>query len=389
MRRGPATLLVVLVLPLFAGCYEESLHVALRVPAGETLVLTGPRTVEGTLLVEQGGTLHLRDADLVIEQALVIQGGTLRAESSRVSFAGPYARHDVELAGTATLRDSTFSGVRWFEVHEGTLLVQGGGIAAGGLRVDDATALSTGVAWTLGPAPLDPDDFSPTPDGTLVRSTGGTLAIENGTLRLAAGARALRLETGEIRLSNLSLDLTRFAETAISVRGGLLHLENVDVTAPPLGRYLAVEDGTVRLVDTPLPRGARYPEVSLSGRLEVAWSLVARVVTFPGSTPVPGANVTLTSAHAPGGVSASAVTDESGEARLVALQYVYGGGQTRAGNPHVVRASAEGRSGASPAVVMEAPAVVIVPLASSPAAPARQEPQSAGPATPPLPPVSV
>lgn len=360
MRRGPAILLVALLTPLFAGCYEESLHVALRVPAGETLVLTGSRTVEGTLLVEEGATLVLDGADLVIEQALVVQGGTLRADASRIAFTGPYLRHDVELHGAATLRGSTLVGVRWFEALRGTILLQGGSVSASGLRVHDSALLSHDVAWSLGPPPMgEPGDF----DGALVSAARGTLVVENGTLGLSTGGRALRLESGEARLSNLTLDLSRFADDALHVQDGLLHLENVEMLAPDLGRYLSVTEGTARLVDSPLPRNARYPDVGLAGRLEVAWTLTARVVDFPGNAPVPGANVTLASAHAPGGVSANATTDENGEARLIALQYVYAGGESRPGNPHLLRAeSGDGRRGASPAIVMESPAVVLVPV---------------------------
>lgn len=358
--RGPrATALVaLLLLPALAGCYEEDLHVALRVPAGETMTLTGPYAVEGTLLVEEGATLLLRDADLVVQQALVVQG-ILRAERSRIVFSGPFERHDLEAAGTLFLTDARVEGARDVEMHAGAFLAQGGAIQARRLRVGDAEVRSQGVAWDLGPATSSGDGSE-----AAAQVAGGRVLLENGTLRFAPGPGGLVVGAGEARLANLTLDASDVTGRALHVTGGLLALENVEAKAAALGRFLDVDAGTARLVDSPLPRDARYPEVSPSGRLEVGWTLTARVVAVPANQPVPGADVVLLSAHEPGAEAARAVTDEKGEARLVALQYVYGGAASRPGNPHVVRASEGGRSGAIPAMVVEAPAVVLVPLAA-------------------------
>ena len=352
--RGPA-LVLLLLFPLLAGCLGEEVRVALRVREGETRRLTGTHHLDGSIVVERGGTLVLDHADLSLDQGIFVKEGALLSTASRVSYMGASTLHVLDLSGTATLVDTQMRGMGALRAYAGSLLVQGGQIQTERVLVDGAQVRSRDTAWDVGPAGMPV---------AAVEVRGGGLTVENGTFAFRGddgyGVDALG---GETAFRNLTLDVGPVGSTALRVLGGRLLLAGVSLEAVPADDLMLVKHGLARLVDTPLPRQARHPLV-LEARLEIAWSLTARVVALPGNVPVEGADVTLRSADAPG-VEAHAVSDEKGEARFEALQYVVDGAGSRPGNPHVLRAAAGSRLGAGPAFVMEAPATVLVPVAGA------------------------
>lgn len=355
--RAATAVLVLLLAPLLGGCIGESLHVALRVPAGETLRISGPRHVDGTLLVEQGGTLVLDGADLTVEQALVVEG-TLAATRSLIAFQGLYQRQNLEVraGAVASLVETYVVSARDVAAVGGVLDAQGGRIEAARLILAGGRLHAAGVAFALGPS-----TSGTTGGGPSLFLDGGALDVQNGTLAFAEGPGGLAvLGGGEASLRNLTLDLSPLSDRlGLFVDEGRLDLVGVTLAADPLDTSLVVQGGTARLVDTPLPREALPPQVTGGGRLEVGWTLTARVVSVPGNAPVAAANVSLRGAHAP---EESAMTDEKGEARFVALEYVVGGQETRPRNPYVLVVDPAKPRGASPAFVVDRPTTVLVPV---------------------------
>jgi hypothetical protein len=349
--RGPA-LIVLLLLPLLAGCLGEEVRVALRVQDGETRRLSGAQHLDGSIIVERGGTLVLDHADVSLGQGIFVEGGTLVSTASRLTYVGASTLHVLDVSGTATLVDADVRGMGALRAWAGSLLVQGGRIQTEQVLVGDAQVRSRDVAWDVGPARM------PT---AAVEVRGGALIVENGSFAFQGdNGYGIDARGGEVAFRNLTLDVRPVGSTAFRVLGGQLLLAGVSLEAEPGDDVMVVSGGLARLVDTPLPRQARHPLV-WEGRLEVAWSLTARVVGVPGNVPLAGANVTLRSADAPG-AQTHALADEKGEARFEPLQYVVDGAGSRPGNPHLLRAEAGGRVGASPAFVMEAPATVLVPV---------------------------
>lgn len=355
--RGPAWLLPLLLFsPALSGCIAEDLHVALRVPMGEIYVIEGERVINGTLHVEPGGTLVLDGARLRVAQALVVEG-KLEARASEVRFLGGYARQNVELSGESLLEDTRIHGARVFAASAGATTLRASDVQAGLLRVSGGAVTSENTTWHLGPAP--PSDWDRHGEETLVVDAGA-LTLDGGGLSFAPSSHGLVLDA-TVRFANLSVDVRHVQQRAIVARGEW-EARNVTFTTDAMQDFLRVESGKTRLVDAPLPRNARLPYVA-GGVLQVGWTLTVQTVAPPGNVPVGGLNVTLTSASDPSRAAGEATTDEKGEARLVALQYAWGGASSRTGNPHVVRAEGGGKAGASPAFVVERPMTVVVPVA--------------------------
>lgn len=348
--------LCLLFAPLLAGCFGEDLEVALHVKEGETYRISGERHVDGTVLVSPGGTLILEDADLVIAQALVV-AGSLVATDSDVTFMGRFERRDLEVSGAAAFNESRIMHARSVNALDGAITITGGSVDAQSVRVRGGSLVTENVDWDV-----TTGNGRDQGDGGSFHVESGTLAIQNGTLEVHQAEAFFRVDGGKARLSNLTLDLQAVEGDVLDVHGGELHLANVSATVRHAAPFLHVDDGLARLLDAPLPRNARPPTVIEDGRLEVAWTLTVRAVAPPGNLPVGGLPVTLTSAHDPTTVSARGVTDGNGEARLEALQYAIHGGGTRSGNPHAVRAEGGGKHGAAPAVVVEGPMTLLLPV---------------------------
>jgi hypothetical protein len=326
--------------------------------------MTGARTIDGTLLVEPNATLILDHADLVVGQALVVEG-RVSSVGSTITFAGPYARHEMNVAGQADLEDTTMRGLQGLEIV-GVAALRGGSVDAGCMDVAGRLD-SRDVAWTFLTGPCQANGWSTSPSAPLGVRVQGEAAFEGGSIRAAGNAPAVQLDAGVLRLGNLTLDAGR-SGALLDVRGGDARAWGATLRAPDLAQAVRVEGGTLRLVDAPLPRNAQPPSVGGSGRLEVLWTLTVRAQSVVGQAPAPGLNVTLAGAHDPTGVEARGVTDAKGEARLLALEYVYDGRwtQSRTGNPHAITVEGAGQRGASPAVVVEAPASVVVPVLPAP-----------------------
>jgi hypothetical protein len=120
--------------------------------------------------------------------------------------------------------------------------------------------------------------------------------------------------------------------------------------------------GTLRLIDSPLPRTSGQASFTTEGRVEIGWTLTVQAVTLPGNIPVGGLNVTLTSGHEPDAASATGITGDDGKVLFVALQSISDGMGSRAGNPHVATADDGGKRGATSAMVVEAPMSVTMPV---------------------------
>lgn len=364
-----ALLPLLLIVPALAGCLLEDIHVALRVPSGQVRHITGAEYVDGTIVIERDATLILERAQLTVGQSILVEGGRLVARDSHVRLGGgSFLRNEIEvIAGTLDSTDSTIEGITGLRAaSDAVLQVDGGRIEAGHLAVANARIASTNATWKLTPRDWADDQYAPTWGGSgLFIGHGGHLTIEGGGFEMAPTEAGIILDDGgALQLGNLTLDLTPSYATLI-VSGGSVHLWNVPILARPAQDVMHISDGgDVVLVDSPLPREARHPFIADDGHLVIAWSLIVQAVSPPGNIPVGGLNVTLQSAHiAPGETADQNVTDENGEARLVAVQYIYGGGSgSRTGNPHVVSADDGGKRGATPALVVERPMRVTMPV---------------------------
>lgn len=348
-RQAAVALLLVLPALLLPGClYGEDIHVAMRVPAGTTTTLTGDRLVEGSLLVEEGATLVLEGARLVVAQSLLVEGGRVVARDSEMVFAGPFARHELDVRGDFSAVRTTLVGVAELRLRDGRATFDDGEAQALHLGVLGGSLESQGTRWTLGPSRHG--GFH----GHSMLLADGAATFSGGSVRVVPGSQGAGLGAGVLKLENLTWSAEGARGAVFEVDVTTVEARGVTFQTEPFADFLALNRGVFRLVDSPLPREARYPSVSPEGALVVAWTLEVEAVTPPGGIPVAGLNVTLASAHAPDAADTVA-TDDEGVARFVAVQYVLAGKDSRPGNPHLATADEGGKRGATPALVVERP----------------------------------
>jgi hypothetical protein len=347
------------LMPALAGCvFDETLTVALRVEAGRTLVIDGYRLVDGTLLVERGGTLVLEDADLRIAQALVVEaGGRVTARGSTLRFEGnEFSRQDLETRGTVTLDRTRIERTRAIEIQGGTTILENATVSAVRVAVDGGALTSHATVWNLG-------ETRPRGANEPAISIGsGTVLIQNGTLQARAEDQLLLAHGGDAAFRNLTFTGALGRGTALIVAGGDVEMRNVAFALSGGGRFVDALDGRIRFIDAPIPAREDVFTNTGGGVIEVMWTVTVRTVSPPGNIPVGGLDVTLTSASDPRTVADEGVTDENGETRLLALQYAWGREGSRTGNPHALHASGGGKEGAMLGLVFEGPATVTVPV---------------------------
>lgn len=349
--RKRAALFLLLVLPALSGCLGEELEVALRVPAGDVLRISGERTVQGSIVVEEGGRLLVESARLTVAQALVVWGD-LAVRNSTILFEGPFQRHELAIRGSALFDNSRAEGLARAELG-GLATFIGTSVRSGTILVHDGATTLRGGQWTLGRG-----------DGFALAMDGGLLRMENATLVVGEGSGGISVSEGEVEFGNVSVDAARGMGPLLQVLGGSLGLTNATLVPPSLTRLVDVQPGgTLRLLDTPVDGQARTEFMGTRGRIEVLWTLTAVAESMPGRIPVGGLDLTLLSQ---GRAAGEAVTDEKGEARFAALETVYAERESRGGNPHVVQASGGGKAGASPAMVVNGPTRVSVPVLDAP-----------------------
>lgn len=351
--RGWVTLLL-LTTPAFAGCVGEPIDVALRVAQGTTETLTGSELIPGSILVERGATLSIEGADIHIEQGILIEDdATLLVNDSRLTFGGPYSRQFLAVDGTAWLERATLEGLREVVV-DGALSTRDGSVGTQCARVPSGALDSRDTTWTFRPHPCESYGWDENGEPRL--QVTGLATFRGGALTFERGPMAsMSIQGGTLELENLTVDA--WTNTAIRANGGAVSAWGATFRVRDGQRFVTANDAAIRLVDSAHPRNAWPPQLSSGARFEVLWTLHVRAASATTGAPLPGLNVTLTSAD---GSTASAMTDERGDTRFVALEYRYAANAaaSRTGNPHLLRATDAGKIGQSPAVVLEAPSNV-------------------------------
>lgn len=351
MGRGPGFVLVLLVL-LLPGCvfWDEPFEVALRVADGERVLLTDRHDFSGSVVVESGGLLVLQNASVHVSQALVVQGGTIESHDSTVTFAGVHERQDFVLSGRGLFTDSALEGVRFVDVVSGELALTRTRLHADTIALREGDLRSTDSAWVLGGAV-----------GIAMDVLGGNLSFVGGDLDFRAGELGISQKGGLVALANATVGAGALNRHLVEVVGGSAELRGLDVELS-LGTGMGrATGGTLRLVDTPFDVAAA-PTAESGGRLELGWTLTVRAVALPGNIPVGGLPVTLTSSWDPSITAAEGTTGDDGIVQLVALEAVVDDNVARSGNPHAVRGEGGGKRGAVPAVVVEGPTTVTMPV---------------------------